>query len=391
MSRPRARLLLCLLALSALTCKAKNPLINGCRQDEDCSDPKIFRCNLDTGQCLCRTNDACKAGEFCNAMGYCQAHVGCYETQDCPAGFFCDPISDTCIADGRCASDLDCPPGELCDKATSTCKAGCRVDGDCNLRELCVCAGQADGGGAEAPCGCTGTTDAERESCPLGRCVAGSCLDNSWCGFSEACKSSPAGGLSTCQSDFDATLRPYCANCVDVPGGNDCGPGPNFCLFSTYTSRLYCGVDCSQGQQCANGYDCKDVIVVWTRTICNSTDDCTAPDKRTSLTCDKDEDCPNHGLCGHDPGAPVGFCYGRCTFHEGANESFCSCVADEDCAQDACDPQSRSCSISRKTCDPAGGGCRKIRCVDFGDKGGCLIGQNCKPLEGLTCSDVGPH
>jgi hypothetical protein len=29
--------------------------------------------------------------------------------------------------------------------------------------------------------------------------------------------------------------------------------------------------------------------------------------------------------------------------------------------------------------------------VDFGNKGGCLIGQNCKPLEGLTCSDVGPQ
>lgn len=114
-------------------------------------------------------------------------------------------------------------------------------------------------------------------------------------------------------------------------------------------------------------------------------------DHRSSLTCNTDEDCPNHGLCGHDAGSPVGYCYGRCTFHEGAKQSFCACVADEDCAQDTCVAETGTCSISKKVCDVNGDGCRKTRCVDFGDKGGCLVGQNCKPLEGLTCADVGPQ
>jgi hypothetical protein len=114
-------------------------------------------------------------------------------------------------------------------------------------------------------------------------------------------------------------------------------------------------------------------------------------DLRSSLPCNVDADCPNEGLCGHDPGVAQGFCYGDCKPKEGANESFCGCVADSDCAQDSCVAETRTCSISRKACDPNGSGCGRIRCVDFGDRGGCLIGQNCKPVEGLTCHDVGPQ
>ena len=112
-------------------------------------------------------------------------------------------------------------------------------------------------------------------------------------------------------------------------------------------------------------------------------------DHRSSLTCSIDSDCPNHGHCGHDPGAPVGFCYGDCVFDEGAKLSFCACIGDDDCAQDACVAESQTCSISRRDCDPSAG-CRKLRCVDFGNQGGCLIGQNCAPLEGLTCADLAP-
>jgi hypothetical protein len=45
------------------------------------------------------------------------------------------------------------------------------------------------------------------------------------------------------------------------------------------------------------------------------------------------------------------------------------------------------CSISRRKCvgDPD---CRTIRCVDFQGAGGCLIGQNCAPANGLTCNEV---
>jgi hypothetical protein len=49
---------------------------------------------------------------------------------------------------------------------------------------------------------------------------------------------------------------------------------------------------------------------------------------------------------------------------------------------------SRTCSISQRPCTLDGTGCQPIRCVPFHDVGGCFIGQNCVPLEGLVCSQV---
>ena len=83
-------------------------------------------------------------------------------------------------------------------------------------------------------------------SIPVGRCVAQACVDNSWCGWGEVCRLPPEGGLPRCQTDYDNDLRPYCSNCVYTPGQDSCGKGANFCLFSTYTGRTYCGVDCSE-------------------------------------------------------------------------------------------------------------------------------------------------
>ena len=379
---------LALLASLALAGCSQSKLVHGCSRDEDCGDPAIYRCELETAQCRCKTNAACNVGEYCNPQGYCQAHVGCYETRDCPQGFFCDPRANVCLADGRCASDLDCPAGQLCDPASKTCKSGCRVDGDCPLRAVCLCAAPGDGGASEELCSC-GQGDGGTAGCSIGHCASGLCRDDGFCAFGEVCRTPPEGGLAVCQSDYDPDLRPYCANCVSLPGQPACGKGPNFCLTSVLEQDTYfCGVDCSAGQACANGYDCNDVIVVWTRTECLLQDDCMSPSRRTSIPCQIDSDCPNHGLCGHDPGTLVGFCFGRCVLDEGARQSYCACVADDDCAQDTCVAETRECSISRKRCDPNGAGCGKINCVDYGDQGGCRIGQNCAPLEGLTCADV---
>ncbi len=378
-----AMALLCGASLAA--CSDDNKLAGGCNADEDCGNPAHWRCELESGECLCRTNDPCRAGEICNSQGYCQAFIGCYETRDCPDGYFCDTATNTCLPKGRCASDLHCQAGSLCDKATSLCKPGCRSNGDCNLREACICTTIADDGTeVEAPCGCEATGEVGRLDCPVGRCSTEACVEDAFCGWGELCRTPQSGGLPKCESDYDPELRPYCDNCVTTPGQKSCGKGPNFCLYSTYTQSTYCGVDCSDGQACPNGYDCADVIVVWTKTKCTSNAQCASPEFRSSLRCEQDADCPNHALC--DTGS--GFCYGKCTKHEGASESFCACVEDDDCAQDSCNPNDWTCSITRRECDLAGNGCRPIRCVDFGTQGGCHIGRNCKPLEGLTCDDV---
>jgi hypothetical protein len=366
-------------------CTEEKKLVSGCSSDEECGEPAHWRCELTTGECLCRTAAACGTGEVCNSLGYCQANVGCYGSGDCPEGFFCDTTTNTCLADGRCAVDLHCKTGELCDAATRLCKAGSRSHGDCRLGEACLCREIADDGTErEVPCGCEATSEQERARCAVGRCSVEACVDDAFCGWGELCRAPSEGALPACESDYDPELRPYCDTCVYAPGEKACGEAPNFCLYSTYTQSTYCGVDCSQGQRCPNGYDCADVIVVWTKTRCESNSDCASPENRTDVPCASDADCPNHGLCD----LAAGFCYGKCLKHEGANESFCSCVVDDDCAQDSCDPTKGLCSITKRACDMEGESCPRIRCVDFGEKGGCHIGQNCKPLEGLTCGDL---
>jgi hypothetical protein len=85
-------------------------------------------------------------------------------------------------------------------------------------------------------------------------------------------------------------------------------------------------------------------------------------------------------------GQVSGFCGGMCSLREGDNNGFCTCLVDNDCAQETC--TQGECSISRRPCVTEQD-CHSIRCVDFNGAGGCLIGQNCAPGDGLTCLQVG--
>ncbi len=378
--------------------------VRRCASDADCKDANIYRCDKATGYCLCRTNGACRSGETCNAAGYCVPQSRCTSSRECSEGQICETTTGTCVASGRCASDLACPTGNICDRATSSCKAGCRSNGDCRAGEVCVCQTAL----GEEVCQCPVTGELARQTCPQvslpdggtgtgapGKCMGDRCGDSSFCAFGEVCATPEPGLLPQCISDYDPRFRPYCDNCVFSPGGVVCGQGANYCLtaFDPRTGLRYdfCGVDCSSGQPCPNGYLCDDVIVVYGKWQCGSDADCTAPEKRSSLICSKDEDCPRGGRCFKELGALTGWCYARCYRQEGAGSGFCGCIVDEDCFQDSCDPVSRTCTVSRKPCDLSGAGCTtKIRCVDFGGAGGCLIGKNCAPVEGLTCADVRP-
>ena len=374
-------------AVATAACSPGETVVHGCRQDSDCGPVAAHRCDVETGTCLCRTDAACADGEECNSQGYCQLVVGCYDSGDCPDGFFCDPTTNTCLAAGRCASDLHCAWGAICDASTHTCRAGCRSHGDCTLGDACLCTATdaVTGATVEVDCTCEATDEAARLSCAVGTCASERCISDDYCAFGERCTAAEASGPPRCASDYDVSRRPYCDQCVaGIAGQTTCGSGPNFCLYSTYTKTQFCGVDCSAGQSCPNGFDCNDVIVVWMRTLCSDAADCKKPENRSSIPCATSLDCPNSALCD----AASGFCYGACVPKEGSSESFCACVEDDDCVQDACDPVTRMCSTTRKSCDPALNDCPKIRCVDFGNKGGCLIGQNCAPYEGLTCEDM---
>jgi hypothetical protein len=364
-----------LLALVA-GCKSEKTKGHGCNEDKDCGEPtSAYRCEPQTGECFCRTNDACLPREFCNPAGFCQDRSGCEKNSDClDPSLFCDTTTGTCLSKGRCSSDLQCELGQVCDLKKATCVSGCRSSGDCQGIS-CRC--------GEKPCVCSGTDVAK---CEIGECDPNFCADNTFCKFGETCGVPADAGMArnSCYSDYDSSRRPYCDNCSFGGGVSICGTGANYCLIdTTHPGNSFCGTDCSEGQSCPRGYSCSDVIVVYTQWACSrSNPACPA---NPSLPCVMDSDCKRGGFCAKSPGQNTGLCAGRCDVSEGDNAGFCSCQVDSDCAQETC--SAGECSISRRKCVNQQD-CRPIRCVDFGGGGGCLIGQNCGPANGLSCLEV---
>lgn len=353
----------------------------GCSTDGDCGNPaSAHRCEVQTGICYCRTNDACSSNEFCNTAGFCQDRSGCERNEDCiGADLFCDTSTGTCLTRGRCSTDLHCPLGQVCDSARTTCVDGCRRDGDC-AGVSCRCGDQ--------PCACTGTTQAELQACEIGVCDPTFCSNDSFCQYGEICGQPPDAGTdrNQCYTDYDPKRRPYCDSCPFGGGVSVCGSGPNYCLIDTaHPGNYFCGADCSEGQLCPRGYQCSDVIVVGLPGTASCTRSNPACPANPSLPCTEDTDCKRGGVCVKQPGQATGSCAGRCGVDEGDEQGFCSCQVDSDCAQESC--SAGECSISRRPCVTAQD-CRAIRCVDFNGSGGCLIGQNCAPEEGLSCLEV---
>ncbi|MDP1825286.1 MAG: hypothetical protein Q8L48_18665 [Archangium sp.] len=354
----------------------------GCREDKECGSPtSAYRCEAQTGVCYCRTDDACPGAQFCNVAGFCQDRSGCENNQDClDTSTFCDTSSGQCLPRGRCSSDLQCVLGEVCDVARSRCVMGCRTNGDCNGTS-CRC--------ADVACSCTGTTPEELARCEIGTCDPEFCADSTFCRFGESCGVQPDAGSprARCYTDYDTRLRPYCDNCTFGGGVSICGTGPNYCLIDTrHPGNSFCGADCASGQSCPRGYACQDVIVVVSQWACTRTNpSCPV---NSALPCATDAECRRGGTCAKAPGQTMGYCAGKCAVDEGDEDGFCTCQVDDDCAQETC--SAGECSVSRRSC-VVDTDCRSIRCVDFQGGGGCFIGSNCAPANGLSCNEVKPQ
>ncbi len=376
--------LVCLLTLALAGCRDSGITKKGCEQDSDCGDPaSAYRCETKTGVCYCRTNDACDHSEFCNPAGFCQDRAGCETNADCNnSSLFCDTTTGTCLVKGRCTVDLHCPLGQVCDVGRSTCVDGCRTSGDCP-GSSCRCGDKA--------CVCNGKTQAEIAQCGVGVCDSNFCASETFCPFGQLCGAPADAGtsLNQCYSDYDPERRPYCDNCTFGGGVQVCGRGANYCLIDTANpGSSYCGVDCSAGQACPRGYACQDVVVVFTRWRCTRQNPGCPPN--TNLPCTDDSGCKKGGTCVKAAGASSGFCAGKCSIDEGDNEGYCSCLESADCAQESCGANGE-CSISRRPCIPGSSDpnqCRAISCVDFRGAGGCQIGNNCAPANGLSCLQV---
>lgn len=383
-----------LLALLALSPACKKTTTNLCTGDEQCAPG--FSCDPNTGACACNADTACAAAEFCNAAGFCQPKLLCQSTADCAKGSICDSPTGVCIPQDTCTLDLQCPLGQVC--KDFGCVPGCKVTGDCALSSVCR---------ACAP----GTSI---NDCPVGNlCVQGPCDSQLSCPYGDVCAPQGSSSETYCQKD---TRGPFCESCANQPGTQYyCQEGAqNFCLIDASLplgQANFCGVDCSQGQECPNGYQCRDIRIV-TAQNCRPENGLSAcPSPQTNPPCDpaKNHEGQNGGIVNDDClavappliGAVCDPKTSRCTPQclgtgEANVQAFCSCIQDSDCPQDSCDSATHRCNISGKSCfvgdvpDDCQAGAQQIFCVKandakLGDVGYCRIGQNCAPAPGYTC------
>lgn len=386
-----------LLACAALALSAcKDGGKNLCTGEVQCAPG--FSCDPATGACACDSDSACAAAEACNGAGFCQPRLRCDSTADCAKGTICDSPSGVCIPQESCTRDVQCKQGEVCEGFA--CVPGCRSAGDCALSHVC----------RACP---AGTPPA---SCPVGKeCVAGLCDSQLSCAYGELCEA-PAGG-SPDQKVCTKDLRgPYCEPCVLTPGSRlYCGDTPqSYCLIDASRplgQASFCGVDCSSGQECPKGYQCRDVRIVTAQNCLPANGLSACPSPATNPPCDpaKNHEGPKGGTINDDceavqpplVGAVCDPKTSRCTPQclgtgEAGVQAFCSCVQDSDCPQDTCDSATRRCAVSGKPCfvGAVPDECQanqRIFCVKaldarLGEVGYCRIGQNCAPAPGYTCS-----
>ncbi|MEQ8272277.1 MAG: hypothetical protein RMA76_22825 [Deltaproteobacteria bacterium] len=398
---------------------------NVCTSDAECTAPGT-RCDVARSVCICVTDEACDEDEFCNNAGVCQVEAGCTSSTECTEpNTYCDISSGQCLQgqgiqpQEACRLASHCPFGYVCDvpEATTalmtpvgTCVEGCFDDGDCSLGEVCF----------------------------EGQCATGLCSADAFCDYGQRCRNA---------SCVDDNRGPYCRSCSvrTAMNPNPCDDYRNFCLINNrelggFTN--FCGVDCSLGQECPNGFQCGGVVIL-TQQQCQSEADCRCrrenirfatqtctvaatcdprlPDGRPdpdatrclvagaadcnggvpggdgicivpkgqrggNCTCVTNDDCGEDGVCvgglccggNVEPEGPV------CAGGEGTIAGFCTCGTDDDCPRDNCDGSTNRCAITGLPCTPGNDDCGPIPCVN----GGCLIGRNCAPLQGLTCSEV---
>lgn len=365
-----------------------------CTDDVQCqtaTDP-YHRCDLASGRCLCTDDRGCGDTETCNTLGRCQAVAGCVDNDDCGDGLFCRlgncEAAAGCGGEHCCSTDAACPYQQVCDVLTWQCVPGCRDEADCLLGQGCIGAG----GGRLGSCQMVCTSDA-------------------------LCRPGELCNLTTGECAHD-TRGPYCLGCSGGVQSDDCGANGNYCLLDTVNGGAYCGVDCSRGQACPNGYECKDVIILPASTLptCALPEACEVDRcSRTTAPCSVDEDCPEGPPGSTCPRADVGNCeldtnvacsidaecagLGACLKQvcrerEGASFGVCSCTRDSDCPRDRCvgadvtnpdDPVLGACELSGHPCT-LDFECDVITCV----QGGCLLGKNCKPADDRTCVDTLP-
>lgn len=150
------------------------------------------------------------------ALGACNGKTAFECSEELPCSGLGEVCTDGQCVDARCANSSQCPMESHCDNGD--CLPGCVEESDCYPGSTC---------------------DVELKTCEPEACVD-SQID---CGYREFCNAA----TGDC---YDAGTQ-FCNYCDYQP--NECGEN-NICYAN------YCGVDCSQGQECPGGFECSPFV-----------------------------------------------------------------------------------------------------------------------------------
>ena len=308
-----------ILLLLALGCSPQDPSVE-CVSDAECRIGQTCEQN----SCVCKTDDACAEGQYCNNWGSCQARPPCLGNQDCAPSEICnsaDPTGGKCIPASRCGSSVHCDLNQYCDPITESCQPGCRNTGDCQLGHVCVAGSCVDGSTGNDCTQCPTSPDPDSSYCDYGEIcnTRGQCtphaLQNSLC---QTCRNAALGGISCpnamlCLLD-DAELgaqycAPFCRSDLDCPNGY------GSCNGLQLTSE---GGQCTSDADCAGARRCLGSAEgVVSTCSCLTTNDC---DQRGATCflgacqnignpCTSNADCAIQcTMIDNGSGTPVGIC-----------------------------------------------------------------------------------
>jgi hypothetical protein len=283
------RVIAALSAATLATTGCTAPPGEGCASDSDCKAGLFCQ----SGNCLCRTDDACGKGSYCNPYGSCQIRPACLGNQDCDSGFICnsaDISGGACIPANDCGSNLHCTFDYYCNPNTNKCDLGCKTASDCQLGKVCA-GGQCIANGTAADCTiCPASPDPDPRYCDPGEL----CTDQGQC----------------VASQYQSQL------CIDCTASNTCG-GNLICLIDQETNDTnYCAPSCKLDVDCPAGYSgCGGLYLVFAQ--CNTAADCTnggecigrSESNRGSCACVGSQDCdPYPGICQLSPFGGDGAC-----------------------------------------------------------------------------------
>ncbi|MCK6512007.1 hypothetical protein L6R29_18855 [Myxococcota bacterium] len=369
-----------------------------CQAGQDCTVagcPSDAQCNATTKQCEPKpadcTTTGCPTDQQCNATTKkCEPkQAGCTQNTEC------SPPKGSC-RQGQCqtcASEFTCSSGQTCDAASGRCQtaqATCAKDADCTP-PAGACSNSRCVSCASSSLDCTNLG----KQCDLvsGRCVGGTCTDNTGCLSTQFCKSGgcvakecdPAIGLACAAGET-------CTNFECTGGGprtctsdSDC-KNTQYCKSGTCTTK-----ECSATQTCPSGQTCQDSRCVASQTKKQCT---------TNTTCGAGSTC-----VGDDPNVSYGHCYRTCT----TPDTQGICKAGEICAQITATltlclpigtkPTGATCGIVDNRCDlnnvcffasdtATTGLCYK-RCTTVGSATGCPSSTSCETI-GVSNACVPP-